>query len=66
MADSAAATHPTHRRTITLSTVVSVLAICGVILPLLGALSFPFVRDFISKAAAGEVKVQVQTQLAPV
>jgi hypothetical protein len=55
-----------HRRTITISTVVSVLAICGVILPVLGVVLSPWIIGVMSNAMAGEIQGQVRQQLNPV
>ena len=54
-----------HKRTITISTIYSTLAVAGVILPLLGALSFPWFVNFMSSAMAGEIKNQVKVETSP-
>lgn len=54
-----------HHRTITLSTIVSILAICGVILPVGGLVSSPFIVQTMSRAMAGEIHEQVKAQTAP-
>lgn len=55
-----------HRRTFTLSTVVSVLAICGIILPVLGVISSPWLVQVMSSAMADEIAEEVSKQVAPV
>lgn len=57
---------PVHRRTITISTVVSILSICGVILPAIGVMAFPWFVSFTSRAVAGEIQTQVRNQVSPV
>lgn len=54
-----------HRKTITLSTVVSMLAICGVVLPVFGVLATPWFVDFVTDAVAGDIREEVQDQVAP-
>jgi hypothetical protein len=55
-----------HRKTITLSTVVSILAIVGVVLPVLGLVLSPFAIQVISNAMGGEIKKQVVRQVTPI
>lgn len=55
-----------HRHPITLSSVVSILAICGVILPVVGAALFPWFVGFTSNAVAGEIQKEVQKQVQPI
>jgi hypothetical protein len=55
-----------HRKTITLSSVVSILAIVGVVLPVLGILLSPFAIKVISNAMGGEIKKQVVQQVTPI
>lgn len=57
---------PTHKRTITLSTIVSVLVICGAVLPTFGVLAFPWFVTFTTSAVAGEIQSQVKQQVSPV
>lgn len=57
---------PRHRRTFALSTTVSVLTICGVILPVLGIVSQDFVVRVISNAMAQEIQEHVSEQVAPI
>jgi hypothetical protein len=52
-------------KTITISTVVSILSICGVVLPVLGVMMAPFAVNTMSTAMAGEIKEQVKQQLLP-
>lgn len=54
-----------RRRTITISTVVSALAICGVILPVAIAVMSPWAVSVMSNAMAGEISDQVKTETAP-
>jgi hypothetical protein len=55
-----------HRKTITQSTVISILSIMGVVMPLLIAFGMPFIFNFLSNAMAGEITEQVQRQVMPV
>lgn len=55
-----------HRKTITLSTIVSVLVIVGVVLPVMGILLSPFAIQVISSALGGEIKKQVVQQVTPI
>lgn len=55
-----------HRKTITISTVVSMLSICGVVLPVIGTLSFPWFVGFVSNAVAGEIQAEVRKQVQPI
>ena len=55
-----------HIKTITLSTVTSVLAICGILMPVAGLLFTPAIVDYLSAAMAGEIRGQVQEQVTPV
>lgn len=55
-----------HRRTVTLSTVVSILAICGVVLPAFGVVMAPWAVGYMETALADEIETQVEKHLAPV
>ena len=55
-----------HRKTVTLSTIVSILAICGVVLPIAGAVMSPWAIGYMSDAMAGEIQEQVKRQLTPI
>ena len=55
-----------HRHPLTLSTVVSVLAICGVILPVGGVVLSPWIVSVMSRAMAGEIQGQVRQQVNPI
>lgn len=55
-----------HRRTITVSTIYSSLAICGLVLPVLGVLFTPAIINYLSSAMADEIRGQVQEQVTPV
>lgn len=67
MIDKPGTTRPKlHRHPITLSTVTSILAICGVILPIVGVIASPWVVDFMSSAMADEISEEVGKQVAPV
>ena len=54
-----------HRKTIGLSTAVSILSICVVIIPIVGWLFRDKAISFISAAVADEIKGEVQQQLKP-
>lgn len=54
-----------HRRTLTLSTIVSMLAICGVVLPVAGAVSMPWFVNFVGDAVADEISAEVKKQIEP-
>lgn len=57
---------PLHtRHIVTLSTVVSVLAICGVVLPVVGTLASPWAVKYMSTAMADEIEKQVERHLSP-
>lgn len=55
-----------HKRTITLSTIVSILSIFGVIMPLFLAFGTPATVKFLSSAMAGEISDQVQQRVTPI
>jgi len=55
-----------HRQTLSLSAIVSILVICGAVLPTAGVISAPFFIGWLSDAMADEIKGQVKTQVTPV
>lgn len=59
-------TQKRHRRTVTLSTIASCVAICAVVLPAVGFVSTPFIVSYLSTAMADEIRSQVQEQVTPV
>ena len=53
------------RHPVTLSSVVSVLTICGAILPTVGILASPWIKAYVVTSAASEIADQVERQTAP-
>jgi len=54
-----------HHKTITLSAIVSVIVICGAIIPVAGVVLSPWLVGVMGRAMAGEIQDQARQQTLP-
>lgn len=55
-----------HRWSVAASTLASIVAICAVILPVVGVIASPFVVTYLTDAMGDEIRGEVQEQVTPV